>query len=159
MTPPLRALRATLRLCTPVASLRGQPARQGSATAVRRRQDVAMNAIVLTGGASCSLCRLRGMSSRLLTHAGCQPLRLPLRYAHRGPLHPGRYGTRLHRPSMRFTTRAVFAATPLTCATHARLKSHATRPVTTHSPRVMPFAETARAPRARYARRSPTASR
>ncbi len=31
----------------------------------------------------------------------------------------------------------------------ARLKSHATRPVTTHSPRVMPFAETARAPCAR----------
>lgn len=37
----------------------------------------------------------------------------------------------------------------------ARLKSHATRPVTTHSPRVMPFAETARAPCARFARRSP----
>ena len=53
----------------------------------------------MAGGASCSLSRLRGMSSRLLTHAGCQPLRLPLRYAHRVPLHPGHYGRGLHRPS------------------------------------------------------------
>ena len=47
-------------------------------------------------------------------HAARQPLRLPLRYAHRVPLHPGHYGRGLHRHSMRSTTRAVFAATPLT---------------------------------------------
>jgi len=93
------------------------------------------------------------MSSRLLTHAGRQPLRLPLRYAHRVPLHPGHYGRGLHRHSMRCTTRAVFAS--LTCTTPARLKGRATRPATTRSPRVTPFAETARAPCARYARRSP----
>jgi len=46
-------------------------------------------------------------------HASRQPLRLPLRYAHRVSLHPGHYGTGLHRHSMRFTTRAVFAS--LTC--------------------------------------------
>ena len=55
-------------------------------------------------------------------------LRLPLRYAHRGPLHPGRYGRGLHRHSMRFTSRAVFAATPLTSICPARLKGRATRP-------------------------------
>jgi hypothetical protein len=71
-------------------------------------------------------------------HAARQPLRLPLRYAHRGPLHPGHYGTGLPRPSMRCTTRAVFAT--LTCTTPARLKGRATRPVTTHPPRVTSFA-------------------
>ncbi len=50
------------------------------------------------------------MSSRLLTHAGRQPLRPTLRCAHRGPLHPGHYGTGLPRPSMRCTARAVFAS-------------------------------------------------
>ena len=47
-------------------------------------------------------------------HAARQPLRLPLRYAHRVPLHPGRYGRGLHRHSMRSTTRAVFAPVALT---------------------------------------------
>ena len=94
------------------------------------------------------------MSRHLLTHMPVQSLRLPLRSAHRGPLHPGHYGTGLPRPSMRSTTRAVFAPTALTSITPARLKGRATRPVTTHPPRVTSFAETARAPRARYARRS-----
>ena len=67
-------------------------------------------------------------------------LRLPLRYAHRGPLHPGHYGRGLHRPSMRSTTRAVFAPTALTSITPARLKGRATRPATTRSPRVTSFA-------------------
>ena len=93
------------------------------------------------------------MSRKLLTHLARQPLRLPLRCAHRGPLHPGRYGTGLPRPSMRYTSRAVFAS--LTCTTPARLKGRATRPPSTGSGRRVsrPLRTTAR-PQARFARRS-----
>jgi len=147
---------STLRLVTPVASLRGQPARQGSATAVRRR--LRLSASIYVMAAALHVYRVAYAVDTQAAYAPCAPTApapAPLRASRAAASRTLRAG--LPRPSMRSTTRAVFAATPLTSITPARLKSHATRPVTTHSPRVMPFAETARAPCARYARRSPAA--
>ena len=100
---------------------------------------------------------LRGTARRLLRKARRRANRcgLTLRYAHRVPLHPGHYGTGLHRPSMRSTPRAVFApALTSTCPRAPQKSRHAA--AATQPPHIMPFAETARAPRSRFARKSPS---
>lgn len=69
------------------------------------------------------------LTRKLLTHLARQPLRLPLRYAHRGPLHPGRYGPGCPVPPCTSLRERCSRLRRSPLPAPARLKSHATRPL------------------------------